>query len=298
MTWRERLDQARSRREAMSILIESFRVAGVDDPATDARLLLCAAAEIDHAALIRDPDTELEEDARVRLSAFANRRVAREPVTRILGSRGFWSLDIEVGAGVLDPRPDSETVIDAALRAFADRQAEPLRIADLGSGSGALICALLDVFGRATGVAVDLSSQARRLTERNLRACGILSRARVIEGDWAILKGEAFDLVVSNPPYIRSGDIASLDAEVRDYDPRLALDGGADGLDAYRSLADLLPGLLSTHGRAIVEMGAGQVAGIADVMRAGGLEIEAVQSDLSGIERAMILRNRAAVARS
>ena len=272
----------------MAALIGAFQNAGAPDAAVDARLLLCAAAGIDHAALIRDPDVPLDDAALERLNDFARRRVAREPVTRILAARGFWSLDLDVAPGVLDPRPDSETLIDAALAMSADRQGENLHIADLGCGSGALLCAFLDVFDAATGVGVDLSPEACRLTRQNLRRCGQSHRGRVIEADWAHIEAQCFDLIVSNPPYIATHEIDGLDPEVRDHDPRLALDGGLDGLRAYRSLATAIPALLAPAGIAIVELGQGQGPDVAGIFAAAGLRPVRSQRDLQGIERALV----------
>ena len=200
-----------TRREAMAAMAAAFRKAGVDDPAGDARYLLCAAAEIDHAALIRDPGAPLEEEACGRLEEYAARRVAREPATRILGTRGFWSLDLAVAPGVLDPRPDSEAIIDAALKFLGERQNAPLAIADLGSGSGALLCALLDVFEKASGLAVDVSEAARALSARNLAACGFSARARVMCRDWSEIAKCAITIPLwrstaartASPPFVR-----------------------------------------------------------------------------------------------
>ena len=283
------LTSATTRRRAMALMIDAFEGVGIDDPAHDARLLLCAAAGVDHAALIRDPEAPLDDEASERLAGFAGRRLAREPVTRILGMRGFWSLDVEVAAGALDPRPDSETLIDAALRLFGDRQEEALRLADLGSGSGALICALLDVFPNATGLAVDIAPAARDLTRRNLARCGFAARGEARLGDWTELGEGNFDLVVSNPPYIASAEIDGLDPEVRNFDPRIALDGGPDGLDAYRSLASVLPRLLKRGGHAILEVGWTQAADVLRTLESTELLGVGTQRDLSGVERAVLL---------
>jgi release factor glutamine methyltransferase len=283
------LDEATPRRAAMARLAEAFAAAGIEDPAQDARLLLCAAAGLDHVALIRDPDLPLEEAAD-RLAAMARRRIAREPVTRILGERGFWSLDLLVRPGVLDPRPDTETVIDAVLDLFAQRQAAELRMADLGTGSGALACALLDVFPQGHCVALDLSPEACSLARDNLARCGFAGRAEVRQGGWAAAAPGAYDLVVSNPPYIPSAAIDALDPEVRDHDPRLALDGGADGLDAYRQIGALLPGLLAPGGACVLEVGIGQAADVAALLAAAGLRNVATRRDLGGIERVVLAR--------
>jgi release factor glutamine methyltransferase len=273
----------------MAALVRAFQEAGVDDAAHDARLLLCAAAGIEHSALIRDPEFPLGEEVAEKLAGHAARRMRREPVTRILGTRGFWSLELNVAPDVLDPRPDSESLIDAALQCFSNRQDDPLAIADLGSGSGALLCALLDVFPNARGTAVDISRSACDLTRRNLVSCGMMTRARIVESDWSTSDIGLFDLVISNPPYIMSGDIGALDPEVAFHDPRLALDGGMDGFDAYRSLAVAVPRLLAEDGVAIVELGIGQRERVCEIFSKAGLETTFVQRDLGGVERALVL---------
>ncbi len=283
------LEETTSRRDAMARMTRAFAAAGIEDPAIDARLLLCAAARIDHVALIRDPDLPLEEVADA-LEAMARRRIAREPVTRILGSRGFWSLDLLVRPDVLDPRPDTETLVDAVLDLFGDRQAEPLRLADLGTGSGALACALLDVFEQGTCVAVDISSAACAAARENLTRCDLGHRGQVRQGSWEAALPGPYDLVVSNPPYIPTADIPGLDPEVRAHDPLLALDGGPDGLTAYRQIAALLPRLLAPGGAVVLEVGIGQADEVAALLTAVGLRDVGSKSDLGGIARAVIAR--------
>ena len=270
-------------------MAEALRRAGVADPALDARLLVCAAAGIDHLDLVRDPEQEIGEEAAPRLKAFLRRRLTREPVSRILGTRGFWSLDLAVTPDVLDPRPDSETLIDAALEFFVDRQNEPLRIADLGAGSGALLCALLDVFPAATGVAVDISAAACVVARRNLGACGFQGRFNVLNGGWAAAGRGPFDLVVSNPPYIATAEIDGLDPEVRDFDPRLALDGGPDGLAAYRDILALLPGMLAPDGLAVLETGHDQAQAVSALASAASLRLAGPRSDFGGQPRAILV---------
>ena len=283
------LEETTSRRDAMARMARAFAAAGIEDPAIDARLLLCAAARIDHVALIRDPDLPLEEAAEA-LEAMAGRRIAREPVSRILGSRGFWSLDLLVRPDVLDPRPDTETLIDAVLDLFGDRQEEPLRLADLGTGSGAIACALLDVFAQGSCVAVDLSPAACAAARENLAQCGFGSRGQVRQGSWEAALPGPYDLVVSNPPYIPSADISGLDPEVRAHDPLLALDGGTDGLAAYREIAALLPRLLAPGGAVVLEVGIGQADDVSALLNAAGLRDVSRKSDLGGIARAVIAR--------
>ncbi len=272
----------------MRAMIEAFAQAGIPDPALDARLLLCAAADIAHIDLIRHPDTPLEEEACGRLKAFWVRRLRREPVSRILGRRGFWSLDLLVTPDVLDPRPDSETLIDAALEALAERQDEPLVIADLGTGSGALLCALLDIFPHAAGVAVDVSAKACAVARRNLTSCSHQGRFDVREGGWDAAGPGPYDLIVSNPPYIRSGDIAGLASESRDFDPLLALDGGADGLDAYRAILAVLPGMLKPGGLAILEIGFDQAEDVSALIAQASLKMIGLRHDYGGNPRAIL----------
>jgi release factor glutamine methyltransferase len=211
------------------------------------------------------------------------RRVAREPLAYITGRRAFWSLDLVVGPGVLVPRPDTETLIEEARRIFPDRDA-PLSIADLGTGSGAILLAALAEFPRARGVGFESSPEAFAYARAN--AAG-QDRTEMLLEDWSQAPRHGFDLVFCNPPYIPSADIESLEPEVRLYEPRAALDGGADGLDAYRALAELLPKLLRPGGRAILEIGIGQ----ADAMEPlfAGLEMAGIAPDLAGIPRALVL---------
>lgn len=263
--------------------------AGIGSAFTDARLLLQAAAGLDRAALLRDPNVQLSPDQAARYTGFIARRRAGEPVARIAGSRGFWSLDLAVTPDVLDPRPDTETLVEAALVALAGRLGEPLRVLDLGTGSGALLCALLAELPAATGIGVDLSPAAADVARRNLEACGLADRATIVQGRWFEPVDGVFDIIVSNPPYIPSGDIAGLDRDVRDFDPHLALDGGDDGLDAYRALAPGLASRLAPGGIGVLEFGIGQEAAVAAIMVGTGLAIRHVRGDLGGHPRAIVL---------
>ncbi len=276
-----------TRRQAMRLLTDLFEEAGIEDATIDARLLLCAAADFDHAALIRDPDLPLEHHAD-QLMEFAARRLAREPVSRIIGAKSFWSFDLIVTPDVLDPRPDTETIIDAALDLLATRQSEPLRILDLGTGSGAILCALLDCFEQATGIGIDVSKEACAIARENLNRCEFSSRGQIRNGSWEAARPGPYDLIVSNPPYIPTRDLAGLDPEVRLYDPALALDGGADGLTAYRDICALLPELLSPGGLAIFEVGIGQGPDVAALMGAARLSKIACRADLAGVERVVL----------
>ena len=271
--------------------VRRLRAAGVEGPEVDARILLLAATGLDRLALIRDPDRTVAAEAADRLDGWLARRAAREPVSRILGRRDFWGLTISITSAVLDPRPDTETLVEAVLGALAPRRGEPLRVVDLGTGSGAILCALLTELPAATGWAVDRSAGACAVARRNLDAHGLAGRSLVLQGDWAAaLAPGSFDAVVSNPPYIESAVIPGLDRDVREHDPLPALDGGPDGLAAYRVLAADLPRLLAPGGVAGLEVGRGQDGDVAGLMAAAGLAEVAVRPDLAGIGRVVMGR--------
>ncbi len=262
----------------------------VPDAALEARLLVAAATRLERIDLIRDPGRRLGEEASNRLAHFLERRIAHEPVSRILGSRGFWTLDVTISPAVLDPRPDTETLIEVALRLCADRRNEPLRIVDLGTGSGAILCALLTEFPQATGVGVDLSPAACVVAQTNLDRNGLGERGRIMESNWAEGLDERFDLVVSNPPYIESLMIEALDPDVRDFDPRLALDGGPDGLAAYRAIGGDLDRILKRDALAIFETGVRQTAKVTKLMTGMGLEALGTWNDLGSNDRIVAFR--------
>lgn len=257
------------------------------DFTAEARMLVCAAANVDRLAFLRDPDRKLDAESARRLDAMATRRLAREPVSRIIGRRGFWSLDLEVTSGVLDPRGDTETLVEAALRLLNKRRNESLRIMDLGTGSGAILCALLSEFPNAIGVGLDASPDACAAARRNLERCGLADRARIIHGSWADSVSGRFDLIASNPPYIESDVIPTLDPEVTLHDPTLALDGGPDGLEAYRSIADGLHNWMQSSAMAVLEIGSEQAGPVTNVMQRKGLRPEGLWRDLGGNDRVL-----------
>lgn len=219
-------------------------------------------------------------------AALVERRMAHEPIAYLIGSRDFWTISLAVGPGVLVPRPDSETLIEAATEHFAGR-APPRRILDLGTGSGALLLAALDLWPGATGVGIDASPEALRWASRNAERLGRASRAEIRAGDWAGT-GEAFDLVLCNPPYVEMG--AVLPVEVEAHEPASALFAGADGLDDYRRIAPLLPPQIAPGGVACVEIGWMQAAAAGAVFRAAGLSVD-VRRDLGGRDRCLMMRN-------
>jgi release factor glutamine methyltransferase len=273
-----------TRAAARAALGVRFSALDCEDPQREATLLLTSVCEIRMAELVADPDAPLGH-AFARLAAAAKRRFAGEPLSRILGRREFWSLEFAISPDVLDPRSDTETIVEAALAAFAARRGEALRIVDFGVGSGALLAALLSEFPAARGVGVDLSPGAAAQARANLESLGLVARVEIRVADWAHGLGGEFDLIVANPPYIPSGDIAGLAREVRDHDPRLALDGGADGIDAYRALAPEIARLLAPAGRFFVEVGVGQADAVKALATAAGLVDLATHRDLAGIER-------------
>lgn len=281
----EALQAGVTRGAALKALRTTLADAGVDSFAADARLLLCAAADVSRAELIREPEHALSEAAVGRLAPMAARRAAREPLSRILARREFWGLPLTISPAVLDPRPDTESLVEAVVDALAHRREAPLRFLDLGAGSGAILCALLKEFASATGVAVDLSPAAAAQARANLAACGVAGRAIVVVGSWGAAVRGPFDIVVANPPYVRSGDIGDLQREVRDHDPSLALDGGLDGLDAYRAIGPDLNALLAPDGRFFLEVGAGQADSVMAILRGRGLTGLATRADLAGVAR-------------
>lgn len=260
--------------------------AGVDSARLDARILLARAMQISREQLIaafRQPCA----DEAAAFQAMTDRRIAREPLAYITGHKEFWSLDFKVGPGVLIPRPDSETLIETALSLFPDRTA-PLAIADLGTGSGALLIAALKEFPRAHGIGFERSPEALRYAQSNLDAHGLGSRADILAADWNEAVGAGFDLILSNPPYISTAGIEALEPDVRLYEPRAALDGGPDGLDSYRSLAGILPRLLRPGAHALLELGQGQFAPAESLFQ--DLQTHPPVPDLAGIPRVLVLK--------
>jgi release factor glutamine methyltransferase len=272
-------------------LTEQFRAAGLDSPELDARILVGHALSPDHAALATAGTRVLDAKERDAIAAFAARRLAHEPVARIVGGKEFWSLYLRVDATTLVPRPETETVVEAALAAIdaGGSRFRALHIADLGTGSGALLLALLSELPNAFGVGTDTSFGALGVARDNAQRLQF-ARAAFVGCDMGAALAGPYDLIVANPPYIASGDIAALASDVRDYDPRSALDGGADGLDCYRAIAATVPALLKPAGAVVVELGAGQVQAVTALFSAAELEPSPPRADLSGVPRALVAR--------
>jgi len=271
-------------------LAARFNSAGIESAELDARILTGAALGLDLTGLIKAARQRVAETEAAKLEAFARRRLAGEPVARILGLKEFWGLPFRLSTETLVPRPDTETVVELALEMLRamPHSTGPARIADIGTGSGAILLSLLSELPDAIGVGTDISAAALMTASQNAAELGMTSRAGFVACNYAAALLCGFDLIVSNPPYIRSTDVAGLAVEVRDHDPHRALDGGADGLTAYRDLIPEAARLLKHGGALVVEAGIGQSGDIEGFMTAAGLTIAgAPRTDLGGVARAV-----------
>jgi release factor glutamine methyltransferase len=273
---------------AVAAAMRRLEAAGVDTARLDARMLVAHVLGLTPQAVFTHPETPLTEAQAIAVAALVDRRVAREPVSRILGRRGFWTLDLAVGPDTLDPRPDTETVVEAVLN-LVDRTA-PLRLLDFGTGSGCLLLALLTELPAAHGIGIDRSLGALAVAGANAKANGLAGRASFVQADWGDGVAGSFDVIVSNPPYIRDGDIAGLEPEVKDHDPHLALAGGDDGLACYRALAPHIARLLAPGGLAALEVGEGQAEDVAALLVGAGLIAAGLRRDLAGSARCVLAR--------
>ena len=277
-------------RTVVSLLLQAttrLRNSGVEAPRLDAELLLASAAGRTRSWLLTNRDEPIASDAARRFGLFLERRCRREPSSRILGQREFWSHMLTVTPDVLDPRADSETLIDAALGVAGESRNDDLTVADLGTGSGCLLLALLAELPRARGIGVDREGAAVAVARRNAERVGLDDRASFVVADWGAPFNRVFDLVVCNPPYLSTNELETCQPDVR-YDPVGALDGGRDGLDAYRVVVPQLHELLSGDGWAILEIGHTQADAVCAMAGKAGLRIEAIGKDLAGRDRCII----------
>jgi release factor glutamine methyltransferase len=275
--------------QARRAVADRFRAHGLDTPELDARLIIGHALGLDHGALTLESARELTRPETDRLGADAARRLAHEPVARIVGLKEFWSLPLRLTPAVLVPRPETETVVEAALATVERRRAS--RIADIGVGSGAIMLALLSELPDAFAIGTDRDARALAVARCNAETLGLAGRAGFVACDFGAALAGACDLVVSNPPYIATRDIATLAPEVRDFDPRPALDGGADGLMAYRAIAADAKRLLAPGGYLMVEVGLGQAEAVTALLAANGLQTaDPPRRDLAGVPRVVMGR--------
>jgi release factor glutamine methyltransferase len=275
------------RSDALIRGIKRLQAEGSGSARLDSRLLLAHVMGLSPSDVVTTSRQPTHEEL-VALDTLLDRRAAHEPVAYIVGHKEFWGLDFQVGPGVLVPRPDTETLITQALAAFPDESA-PLNILDLGTGSGALLIAFLHERPNSDGLGVEQSPDAMIWARKNIAQHNLEGRVRLQGDDWLMLNDGKFDVIFSNPPYIPSADIDSLDRDVRDYEPRAALDGGHDGLDAYRALAPIIARHLKKEGRVFIEIGQGQEDKVPAVFAAAGLEALVVAPDLAGIPRCVVL---------
>jgi release factor glutamine methyltransferase len=274
---------------ARRALAAAFREAGLDSPDLDARILVGHVLGLDQAGLAAAAERDLSATETRRIAALGERRLARESVAAIVGSKEFWGLQLRVSAATLVPRPETETVVEAALQAIdaGGSRTRALRIADFGTGSGCLLLALLSELPHAHGVATDISADALALARANAHGLDMGHRASFVRGDFARALAARFDLIVSNPPYVATGELASLAPEVR-REPVCALDGGTDGLAAYRAIAACVPPLLAPAGALVLEVGMGQAAAVGALLAAAGLTVGPTMPDLAGVPRAVV----------
>jgi len=262
---------------------ERLKQAGIDNPDLVARVFIKESMGLTDADFITQPQRSLSEEDIIKIESMLARRLEGEPVSRILGEREFWGLPFKVTPDVLDSRPDTETLVEAALKEFSD--SPPARILDFGTGTGCILIALLHEWPDSSGVAVDISEKALDVARENAKKNGVADRISFIQSNWGEKIEESFDLIVSNPPYIPNQDIPNLDIEVKNHDPILALAGGKDGLDAYRQLFSDIKRLLSPCGKAFAEIGYSQGGDVPRLVKDYGLSVKNVHFDLAGIVR-------------
>lgn len=276
-------------RQALTELAQHLQSAGIERGRFEARLLAAHALGVSIEKIVADDRRQLSDEELRALSALAEERAQRRPMAQILGWREFYGRRFKVTPDVLTPRPDSETLIDTVLDHIDDRAA-PLRLLELGIGSGCLLLTLLAELPQASGVGTDISPAALAVARANAEVLGLSQRCTLIEGDWSTAANGAFDILLSNPPYIPTDEIERLDAEVARYEPHVALDGGADGFSFYRRISRDCERVLTHKGLVALEIGAGQGDDVSDLLKAAGLVVLERRCDLAGIERCILAR--------
>lgn len=280
---------------ARRALAAKFAAHGIESPELDARILLGEALGLDLSGLIAQGSRLMTVHDALILSSFERRRISGEPVARILGRKEFWGLPFELSPATLVPRPDTETLVEAALKFLREEKprGENIRVADIGTGSGAILLALLSELPNAAGIGTDISAEAVETARRNAQKLGLIDRASFVACNFTAGLSGDFDLVMSNPPYIPTRQIGQLAVDVRDHDPHLTLDGGDDGLDAYRAIAPAAFALLTLGGALIFEVGQGQDSDVRAVMESAGFVVdEPPRADLAGVKRVVMGRKK------
>ena len=275
--------------------------ADIEEARLEARLIVAAAGNISEARLIGYPDDEIDKSTKTKIQGFTRRRISGEPLAYILGRKEFWSLPFRVTSDTLIPRPDSETAIELALDYIDNTsmgRSAPLHILDLGTGTGCLLLSLLSELPNATGIGVDFSEQACAVARINADTLKLAHRTCIVEDNWELsdLQGLiqeehqnlCFDIILCNPPYIPHSDIAGLGQGVREFEPYQALDGGPDGLSAYRNLAPKISPLLHRNGAVIFEFGIGQAADIKEILENNDFEVNSIRSDIAKVDRCIL----------
>jgi release factor glutamine methyltransferase len=265
--------------------------AGIENARFEARLLLCHVLQVETQVVIGYPERVVCAQDLTRLEDLLTRRERREPMSHIMGEREFWSLPFKVTKDTLTPRPDSETLIEAVLRHIPDQKRD-MQVLDLGVGTGCLLLSILSEYPMAQGLGIDISPAALQVARENAKCLGLDERSVFQEGNWADGLSQKFDLILSNPPYIPSGEKDVLEPEVAQFEPDSALYGGPDGLDDYRKLADALPGVMDVDSLAVLEIGINQAYDVTKLMEIAGLRVLETPKDLSGIERCAIIRKK------
>jgi release factor glutamine methyltransferase len=271
-------------KEALIFGIEKLKTNRTESFLLDARILLEFSLNISHEQIILNPDKELTNKELEHYKTLLERRFKGEPISHILGKRSFWNYEFTINKNVLDPRPDSEALIESVLKIFPDKNIK-LNILELGIGSGCLIITLLKEFQNAKGTGIDISSKALKIAQKNAENLNVSNRLNLIKSDWFNKINGKFDLIISNPPYIPSKQIEALQTEVKDYEPILALDGGKDGLDYYRKTAEQSSNFLNKNGYICLEIGQNQYKDVIEIFKQQGFSVEFYKKDLANIER-------------
>lgn len=278
-------------KEALRWAVMKLQQERIESASLDARILLEYVLGVNREQLLFSLELPITTEQYDRFAALVEKRVKRQPVSKIIGKREFWGINFAVNENTLDPRPDSETLIEYVLERIENRDAA-LRILDLGTGTGCLLLSLLSELPAAKGIGVDASEEALTVAKENAAALGLTERTDFVPGDWCSKLEGKFDIIISNPPYIPTAEISALEPEVAEFDPILALDGGADGLNCYRKIMKQLPDMLAKDGFAAFEIGMGQQNGLGAIANENGFEITGSKNDLSGIARCLIVQKK------